>query len=96
MQVIGGNRERNIFAMSQMDSAVQPTERSECLKRIQEKKMAVSAESYVRGSTLSFYNWLRNLKDNQLPKSPPIWICGDCHYGNLGPTVSKNGDLAIL
>lgn len=82
--------------MSQMDSVVRPTERSEYLKRIQEKKMAVSAESYVRGSTLSFYTWLRNLKHNQLPESPPMWICGDCHYGNLGPTVSKNDDLAIL
>ena len=30
-----------------------------------------------------------------LPDGPPVWICGDCHVGNLGPVASTDGSLAI-
>ncbi len=26
---------------------------------------------------------------------PQVWICGDCHVGNLGPVASTDGALAI-
>jgi uncharacterized protein (DUF2252 family) len=27
--------------------------------------------------------------------SPPVWICGDCHAGNLGPVAAVDGRVAI-
>jgi uncharacterized protein (DUF2252 family) len=30
-----------------------------------------------------------------LPKGPPIWICGDCHIGNLGPIANTKGRVEI-
>ena len=47
--------------------------------------MARSAHTYVRGSTVSFYEWLESSRRVKLPEGPPVWICGDCHVGNLGP-----------
>src|SRR5579862_805222 len=58
-------------------------------------KMAVSAHAYVRGNTLKFYEWLESLKRGTLPEGPPIWICGDCHVGNLGPVASAEGRVEI-
>jgi uncharacterized protein (DUF2252 family) len=58
-------------------------------------KMAVSAHAYVRGSTESFYEWLEASPRADLPEGPPVWICGDCHLGNLGPVASAEGELAI-
>ena len=26
---------------------------------------------------------------------PDVWICGDCHVGNLGPVASAEGKLEI-
>jgi uncharacterized protein (DUF2252 family) len=46
-------------------------------------KMARSAHAYVRGSTVNFYEWLED-RAGKVPVGPPIWICGDCHVGNLG------------
>ena len=57
--------------------------------------MAVSAHAYVRGNTLKFYEWLGSLKRGALPEGPPIWICGDCHVGNLGPVASAEGKVEI-
>ncbi|MCB8878433.1 DUF2252 family protein [Acidisoma silvae] len=57
--------------------------------------MAVSAHAYVRGSTDKFYTWLQSSGRPDLPEGPPVWICGDCHVGNLGPIASKDGALAI-
>ncbi len=57
--------------------------------------MAVSAHAYVRGNTLKFYEWLGSLKRGTLPEGPPIWICGDCHVGNLGPVASAEGKVEI-
>ena len=47
--------------------------------------MAESAHAYVRGSTVKFYEWLDRSERCALPEGPAIWICGDCHVGNLGP-----------
>jgi uncharacterized protein (DUF2252 family) len=30
-----------------------------------------------------------------MPEGPAVWICGDCHVGNLGPVASNQGKLAI-
>ena len=59
------------------------------------RKMAASAHAYVRGSTLRFYEWLEASNRQGLPEGPPVWICGDCHVGNLGPVASTDGAIAI-
>ena len=56
--------------------------------------MARSAQCYVRGSTTKFYEWLQ-AEGRALPEGPPIWICGDCHYGNLGPVANSKDEVAI-
>ena len=58
-------------------------------------KMACSAHSYVRGSTLKFYEWLGSSTARSLPQGPPVWICGDCHLGNLGPVADAKGRVKI-
>src|SRR6201999_4355125 len=57
-------------------------------------KMARSAHAYVRGSTVKFYEWLGTTED-RIPEGPPIWICGDCHLGNLGPLADAKGRVEI-
>jgi uncharacterized protein (DUF2252 family) len=55
--------------------------------------MAGSAPAYVRGNTLKFYKWLAASDSRKLPQGPPIWICGDCHVGNLGPLADTDGQI---
>ena len=57
--------------------------------------MALSAHAYVRGNTLKFYEWLKSLERGTLPEGPAIWICGDCHLGNLGPVANAEGKVEI-
>jgi len=57
--------------------------------------MARSAHAYVRGSTLRFYEWLESSAGKLLPQGPPVWICGDCHVGNLGPVANATGSVDI-
>jgi uncharacterized protein (DUF2252 family) len=57
-------------------------------------KMARSAHAYVRGSTLKFYEWLDG-SEARLPHGPAVWICGDCHVGNLGPLADAKGRVAV-
>ena len=57
--------------------------------------MARSAHAYVRGSTVQFYQWLAAQKQGTLPEGPPVWICGDCHAGNLGPVAGVDGRIDI-
>lgn len=57
--------------------------------------MARSAHAYVRGSTLQFYEWLHSQSGRRLPSGPAVWICGDCHAGNLGPTGDLKGRIDI-
>ena len=56
--------------------------------------MARSAHAYVRGSTIKFYEWLE-ASAGKIPEGPPIWICGDCHVGNLGPLADAKGRVAV-
>lgn len=58
-------------------------------------KMARSVEAYVRGNTVKFYEWLQSSSHHKIPEGPPIWICGDCHLGNLGPVGDARGRVAI-
>src|SRR5450755_4135459 len=58
-------------------------------------KMASSAHAYVRGSTLQFYRWLQERGDRTVPEGPPIWICGDCHSGHLGPVAAADGKIHV-
>jgi uncharacterized protein (DUF2252 family) len=69
-------------------------DRSDLLKARQRLKMARTAQTYVRGSTSKFYDWLAK-DDRALPQGPTIWICGDCHYGNLGPVANTKDEVAI-
>ncbi|MDO9336666.1 MAG: DUF2252 family protein [Caulobacter sp.] len=71
-----------------------PSQRGEVLVRARNLKMARSAHAYVRGNTLKFYSWLE-ASGKILPKGPSIWICGDCHLGNLGPLADHRGGVEI-
>ncbi|MDR3529992.1 MAG: DUF2252 family protein [Rhodopila sp.] len=72
-----------------------PTERMKRLSAVRNLKMAASAQAYVRGSTTRFYAWLEASDRAAVPEGPQVWICGDCHVGNLGPVGSADGALAI-
>ncbi len=74
---------------------VSPADRHRALVDERNRKMAASAHAYVRGSTTRFYAWLEASNRIRLPEGPEVWICGDCHVGNLGPVASTDGKLAI-
>lgn len=79
-----------------MAKAVDPNRRNAALKRKQDLKMARSAHAFVRGSTALFYRWLGELPEAaQPPSGPPVWICGDCHVGNLGPIADAEGRVEV-
>ena len=69
-------------------------ERLELLRTIRNLKMASSVHAYVRGNTAKFYEWLEN-SSRPIPSGPPVWICGDCHVGNLGPVANAEGKIEI-
>src|SRR6202041_2862827 len=71
-----------------------PEDREAMLTERRRLKMAASAHAYVRGNTLKFYEWLE-ASDGTLPHGPPVWICGDCHLGNLGPLADIDGRVDI-
>jgi uncharacterized protein (DUF2252 family) len=58
-------------------------------------KMARSVHAYVRGSTGKFYEWLGTSNVETLPRGPAVWICGDCHIGNLGPIANAKGQIDV-
>lgn len=72
-----------------------PDERVALLVARRNLKMARSAHAYVRGNTVRFYEWLHTSSGKSLPEGPSVWICGDCHVGNLGPIASSDGDVEI-
>jgi len=74
---------------------VEPDGRMDALVTERNRKMAVSAHAYVRGSTIRFYQWLEDSNRAALPEGPSTWICGDCHIGNLGPLAGADGNLAV-
>jgi uncharacterized protein (DUF2252 family) len=70
--------------------------RLEMLERSRSLKMARSTHAYVRGNTVKFYEWLAASRSAaRLPLGPPVWICGDCHLGNLGPVANIEGTVEI-
>jgi uncharacterized protein (DUF2252 family) len=74
---------------------VQPGDRAAVLSDNRNLKMARSAHAYVRGNTRQFYEWLDAQSPDALPAGPAVWICGDCHLGNLGPIASVSGGVEI-
>jgi uncharacterized protein (DUF2252 family) len=75
---------------------IAPNARQPVLTQRRLLKMAQSAHAYVRGNTIQFYEWLESASASTLvPEGPPIWICGDCHIGNLGPVASADGKVEI-
>ena len=73
---------------------ITPKQRGLALIKTRNLKMARSAHAYVRGSTAKFYEWLEG-SSGRVPEGPPIWICGDCHLGNLGPLADAKGRVEI-
>lgn len=73
---------------------IHPDQRAAVLRDLRRRKMARSAHAYVRGSTARFYEWLAE-GDHGTPEGPPVWICGDCHLGNLGPLADAQGGIAV-
>jgi uncharacterized protein (DUF2252 family) len=74
---------------------IRPDSRAAVLARSRDSKMSRSAHAYVRGNTVKFYEWLDGLERGSLPDGPPVWICGDCHVGNLGPVANASGRIEI-
>jgi uncharacterized protein (DUF2252 family) len=74
---------------------IDPKHRQQVLMATRNLKMARSAHAYVRGSTVKFYEWLESRDRCKLPEGPPVWICGDCHVGNLGPIADAKGRVLI-
>ena len=70
-------------------------ERQARLRQLRMLKMARSAHAYVRGSTEQFYAWIASAGGMELPSGPSVWICGDCHIGNLGPIGRVKGPAVI-
>src|ERR1700755_1942419 len=74
---------------------VLPHHRSRVLEERRASKMAGSAHAYVRGSTVQFYRWLEERGRRAVPQGPAVWICGDCHAGNLGPLAAADGKIHV-
>src|SRR6202790_1584304 len=74
---------------------IKPGDRERILTQTRNLKMARSAHAYARGSTVSFYEWLESSRRVKLPEGPPVWICGDCHVGNLGPLADTKGRVLV-
>ncbi len=75
--------------------APRPTDRAAFLTDRRNLKMARSAHAYVRGNTARFYEWLGSDEAVDVPSGPSVWICGDCHVGNLGPVASAKGRIDV-
>lgn len=72
-----------------------PDARQSVLAEIRRQKMARSPHAYERGTATHFYGWVKSRKAGTLPEGPAVWICGDCHLGNLGPIADAEGQVAI-
>ncbi len=78
-----------------MSETVDVEQRAQVLEQRRVRKMAASAHAYVRGATELFYEWLADLGGGRLPAGPAVWICGDCHLGNLGPLADADGRVDV-
>nr|WP_315384308.1 DUF2252 family protein [uncultured Sphingomonas sp.] len=82
--------------MAKKPAPLSPAERSTILEANRTLKMARSAHAYVRGNTAKFYDWLESSPVSaRVPQGPSIWICGDCHVGNLGPLSNGDGRVEV-
>jgi uncharacterized protein (DUF2252 family) len=79
---------------TKVDPIHRPDDRQAALAHTRNLKMARSAHAYVRGSTAKFYEWL-DQSAGKVPHGPAVWICGDCHLGNLGPLADAKGRVAV-
>ena len=71
-------------------------ERKAVLERARALKMSRSAHAFVRGNTAEFYTLLASSSSaSEIPNGPPVWICGDCHLGNLGALSDGDGNVEI-
>lgn len=80
--------------MAKQETAV-AHDRKATLEQRRRRKMAQSAHAFVRGSIEHFYEWITSRHAPALPEGPAIWICGDCHVGNLGPLADDDGHVHI-
>ena len=93
-------RERVAPASAVMEERVAKAEEHDTVTRMERlevrrlDKMSRSAHAFVRGNTAQHYEWLSEI-DCGLPDGPPVWICGDCHAGNLGPIADGEGKVDI-
>lgn len=71
-----------------------PSQRDTWLTERHNLKMAKSAHAYMRGNTVQYYEWLDSAA-SRLPQGPPLWICGDCHLGNIGPIADAKGNIDV-
>lgn len=79
-----------------MSKYTEPQERQAVLTATRQLKMAQSTHAYVRGNTARFYQWLEaSSVSDAIPQGPAIWICGDCHLGNMGPLADSRGEVAM-
>jgi uncharacterized protein (DUF2252 family) len=82
-------------AMKKKETFVRPDQRSAVLTKTRNLKMSRSSHAYVRGNVKTFYEWLEAQESGTLPEGPSVWICGDCHIGNLGPVANASGLIEI-
>jgi uncharacterized protein (DUF2252 family) len=76
--------------------AIARAAREALLDKRRSLKMARSVHAYVRGNTAKFYEWLADSPvAGEIPLGPDIWICGDCHVGNLGPLADADHAIDI-
>jgi uncharacterized protein (DUF2252 family) len=76
-------------------AAISPSQRAATLQARRNLKMASSPHAFVRGSTVRFYAWLKARGKLSIPQGPSVWICGDCHSGNLGPLAAADGKVHV-
>ena len=81
--------------MAKKNVSTPPGERARVLEQRRQAKMAESAHRYVRGNTKQFYQLLEANSGKNIPEGPPVWICGDCHIGNIGPLAAADGKVEI-
>src|SRR5690348_9375462 len=72
-----------------------PDARQPMLAEIRRQKMARSPHAYERGTAAHFYGWVKSRAAGSLLEGPAVWICGDCHLGNLGPVADAEGQVAV-
>lgn len=79
-----------------MGKLIEPLQRRSVLEERRRIKMAQSTHAYVRGTTAKFYDWLAgSAVAAALPMGPDVWICGDCHLGNMVPIGDSDGRISI-